>query len=158
MHEEEFSSKPHLYHRSLWTKTPSIQNCEILQIPSGAPSVPMFFRIRAFSLVCFLSFPSTLEVGWWVWFCITPFSDNAEISAFPLTSVTWPLNMPESRMCTPFRVMHVQWTLLFQKLSLCILSQNLGDILTYVFPVLVTAMLWLGETIPNDSIKCWWCQ
>lgn len=31
MHEDEFSSKPHLFHR--WTETQSIQNCEIPPTP-----------------------------------------------------------------------------------------------------------------------------
>lgn len=99
----------------------------------------MFFRIRAFSRVLFI-YSSVVEVGWWVWPCISPFSGSAEISAFSLASLIRHLNLPESRMCVPFRVTHVRWTLLFQKLSLCVLSQILGSILTMHSPVLAITM------------------
>lgn len=66
MHEDEFSSKPLLFHRWVWIKTQSIQNCEIPQTLPRAPIVPIFFRIHPFYLWCPLSFPSTRK---WVGGC-----------------------------------------------------------------------------------------
>lgn len=63
---------------------------------------------------------------------------------FHQPQMMFPLNLPKSRMCTPFRVMHVQWISWFQSMSLCIFSQNVGNILDVNSPVLAAAMLWLG--------------
>lgn len=157
MHEDEFGSEPLLFHRWVWTETQSIQNCEIPQTPSRAPVVPIFFRIHAFYLWCPLSFPSTEKWVGGVWSCILSVA-MLKSRHFHQPQRMCPLNLPESRMCTPFRVMHVQWISNF-KVCHCVSSARTWETFFVWIPLYWPQPCcdW-GKKIPNDSIKCWWCH
>ena len=65
-----------------------------------------FLQSLCFLSSCPLSFPSTVEVGGGCGPVSLPFSGILKSQHFRWPQIIWHLNLPESRVCTPFRVIH----------------------------------------------------
>lgn len=145
MHEEEFINKPHLFRNGSGQRR-NLQNCEIPQTPQEHQLFQFSLESMLSIFLCPLLFPFNAEEGWWVQSCI---------SAFPPTSANLILEFAcvknvhtvQSDACTVDLVISKYVTVYSH--TECRKHPSL-----YWPPV-----LWLGEGgIPNDSIKCWWCQ
>lgn len=128
MHEDKFSHQPRLFHKDPWehwlfhfSSDSPLSICHVLYRPLQLWEWAAGCGPESLLLVAML-----------------------QSQPFYQPQIVWPLNLPESRVCTPFRVTHVRWILSFQSMSLCVLSQNVGNVPDVGSPRLATAMLWLG--------------